>query len=397
MSLLRLALKNISGNSFRSGVVALCALLVAAFALFTTVLIRGAETSLRMVIDKLGADIIVVPEGNEAKIESALLMGTPAKFWMPEDTLNKIAAIPGVAAVSPQLYLATLKGASCCSVSDMFMIAYDPKTDFTIQPWLKVKSKDGLNLGEVVGGSHIFSNEPNQTFKVYGYPVTLKANLEPTGTGLDQSMFLTFDTARDIAMRSVTQAEEPLDIPSNSISSVMVKAKPGSNLIVISTQILQDIPGVTPIESANMFQSYRQQMTGLLRSILLIMGVTWCLSVVLIGLIFSMAANERRRELGVLRAIGATRQFVFRSLLTEASLLAFFGGASGIILASLVVFLFQKLIVVSLGIPFLLPSLVSLLLPIGGGLLLALFSVNLAALFPALRISQQDLAITMRE
>ena len=49
---------------------------------------------------------------------------------MPEDNLDKIAAIPGVEVVSPQLYLATLTGASCCSVSDMFMIAYDPASDF---------------------------------------------------------------------------------------------------------------------------------------------------------------------------------------------------------------------------------------------------------------------------
>ena len=139
MNLYRLAFKNISGNSFRSGVVALCALLVAAFALTTTLLMRGAESSLRLAIDRLGADIVVVPAGSEAKIESALLMGVPAKFWMPEDNVDKIAAIPGVEAVSPQLYLATLTGASCCSVPDMFMIAYDPETDFTIQPWLQKK------------------------------------------------------------------------------------------------------------------------------------------------------------------------------------------------------------------------------------------------------------------
>ena len=36
--------------------------------------------------------------------------------------------MPGVAAVSPQLFLSTLVDAPCCSVSDMFMIAYDPET-----------------------------------------------------------------------------------------------------------------------------------------------------------------------------------------------------------------------------------------------------------------------------
>ena len=397
MNLFQLAVKNISGNSFRSWVVALCALLVAAFALTTTLVMRGAESSLRLAIDRLGADIVVVPAGSESKIESALLMGVPAKFWMPEENVKKISEISGVEAVSPQLYLATLTGASCCSVPDMFIIAYDPGTDFTIQPWLEKKTGSGLHLGEVVAGTHIFATEGNQNIKVYGYLVTLKANLEPTGTGLDQSMFLTFDTAYDIARKSVTQAEKSLEIPPKSISAVMVKAAPGSDLYAISAQIMQDVPNVTPILSSNMFQSYRVQMTGLLKSILIIMGITWGLSIVLIGLVFSMAANERRKELGVLRAIGATRRFVFQSLLAEATLLAILGGTAGIILAGLVVFLFQKLISVSLGIPFLLPSAAVLSLQIGIGLLIALFSVNLAALFPAYRISRQDPAVAMRD
>ena len=397
MSAFQLALKNISGNTFRNGVVFLCALLLAAFALFTTLVMRGAETSLRLTIDRLGADIVVVPEGSEAKIESALLMGIPARFWMPQDNLKKLAAIDGVQVASPQLYLATLTGAECCSVSDMFMIAYDPGSDFTVQPWLKGGLGNGLRLGEVVGGSYISATEGEQNIKLYGYLVTLKENLEPTGTGLDQTMFLTFDTAYDIASKSQVQAESVLLIPPDSISAALIKVKPGSDPHDVAIRIMQNVPNVTPIESSNLFQSYRKQMTGLLKSILVILSVTWGLSVVLIGLVFSMAANERRKELGVLRALGATRRFVFQSLLAEASILALFGGATGLAVAGLAIFLFRNLIMVSLDIPFLLPSPGSLLLQTGAGLLLALFSVNLAALVPAFKISRQDPAIAMRE
>ncbi len=397
MSLLELAYKNISGNAFRSGVVALCAMLVALFALFTTLLMRGAETSLRLAIDRLGADIVVVPEGAEAKVESALLMGVPASVWMPQENLQKVAAVSGVQQASPQLYLATLTGASCCSVSDMFIIAYDPATDFTIQPWLSSKLGGGLRLGEVVGGDYIFATEGLQNLKVYGYLVTLKANLEPTGTGLDQSLFMTFDTARDIASKSAVQAEKPLVIQPDSISAALVRVEPGANLDRVAAAIMQQVPGVTPIESGDLFQSYRRQMTGLLRTILFIMGVTWVLSVLLVGLVFSMAANERRREMGVLRSLGATRRHIFISLLAESSLLALIGGGSGIALAALGIFLFRKLIMVSLDIPFLLPSAGSLVLQLGAGLLLALFTVNLAALFPAFKVSRQDPAIAMRE
>ena len=84
MNLYRLALKNIAGSAFRSWVVALCALLVAGLALGTTLIMRGAQNSLRLAIDRLGADIIVVPEGTVTQVETALL----------SRALHMLAALP---------------------------------------------------------------------------------------------------------------------------------------------------------------------------------------------------------------------------------------------------------------------------------------------------------------
>ncbi len=397
MNILQFAWKNVSGNTFRSWVVLVCAMLVAAFAISATLLLRGAATSLKLVSDRLGADIVVVPAGAEAKMEGALMMGVPAEFWMPKDRLAKIAAIPGVEMVSPQVYLSTLTGASCCSVSHMFMVAYDPQTDFTVKPWLKQELSSGLALGEVVGGAYLSATEGKQNIRVYGYLVTLKANIDATGTGLDQSMFFTLDTARDIARISRVQAEKPLTVPADQISAIMVKVKAGSDPHEIAVQIYRSIDGIVPIESSNLFQSSRKQMTSLTKVVAIMMGSTSVLAVVVIGLVFSMAANERRRELGVLRAIGATRRFIGQSLLAEAGILALCGGTVGIFLAVLGIYLFRRLIMISLGLPFLLPSLGSLVLQIGAGLLLALLSVFVAALFPAIKISRQDPAVAMRE
>ena len=132
---------------------------VAAFLLSTTLIIKGAEYSLDAGISRLGADILVVPSGAEQKVETALLMGKPTSVWMPQENLAKLAAIPGVEKVSPQIYLASLYGASCCAVSEMFMVVYDPQTDFAITPWLQRKLGRGLKLGEVIGGTYIFVPE----------------------------------------------------------------------------------------------------------------------------------------------------------------------------------------------------------------------------------------------
>ena len=397
MNLTRLALRNISGSAFRSWVVAICAFLVAGFAIAIMLILRGTENSLRLVNERLGADIIVVPVGASTEVETALLMGDPVEVWMPKGNLEKIAAVPGVATASPQLYLSTLSNASCCSVSSMFLVAYDPETDFTIEPWLENTIGRGLDLGEVVGGTYVFVPEGEQNIKIYGYFVTLKANIEPTGTGMDQSMFLTFETAQDIARLSSELAEKPLVIPQDSISSILVRLEPGTDPMVVSEEIMRQVSGVTPVTSPNMFQAYRQQMNGLLASVLMVLGITLVLSGLLIGLVFSMAANERRRELGVLRAMGATRNFVLRSLLLEASLLALEGGLAGISFATLVIFLFRDLIMRSFGFPFLLPDLGLFLVEVLVGLALAMACVTLAAMIPAYRISHLEPALAMRE
>jgi putative ABC transport system permease protein len=397
MDLYRLTLRNIAGNAFRSWVVALCALLISSLALATSLIMIGAESSLRLAIERLGADLIVVPEGAAPRVESALLMGHTTRVWMPSSTLERIAAMPGVEAVSPQIYLASLTNASCCSVSDMFLIVYDPKTDFVVKPWLEKTIGGELQLGEVIGGTNVFIPPDEQDIRLYGYHVKLKGNMEPTGTGLDQSLFLTMETAQEMARVSLTDAIQPLEIPKDSISAVMVKLEPDYNPYAAALEIMDRMRDVTPIVSPDMFQTYRSQLKGLLSGVLVVMVITLLFSELLIGLVFSMAANERRRELGVLRAMGATRGFVFQSLLAEAGLLALNGGLAGVVLTFLVIVLFRKLIIASLGIPFLLLPPPALLLLVVGGLCWSVLSVTLAALLPAYRISHQDPSSAMRE
>jgi putative ABC transport system permease protein len=299
--------------------------------------------------------------------------------------------------VSPQLYLSTLINASCCAVSDMFLVVYDPRTDFTIEPWLKETIGEGLKLGEVVGGHYVFVPEGEQNIQLYAYLLTLRANLEATGTALDQSMFLTLETARDMARISESMAIEPLVIPEGKISAVMVRVASGQNPDDVALEIMHQVPGVTPIVSSNLFQAYRQQMTSLRTTTTATMVITFALSLISLGLVFSLATNERRRELGMLRAMGATREFVLGSLLVEAGILALAGAATGIGLTVLITTLFHNLIVNTLNIPFLLPSLRDLQAPVAGGLVLALLCITVAALLPAYRISSMEPATAMRE
>jgi putative ABC transport system permease protein len=150
-------------------------------------------------------------------------------------------------------------------------------------------------------------------------------------------------------------------------------------------------------ESGDLFQSSRKHLESLLRSVVIMMAMIWPLAIVLIGMVYLMAANERRRELGNAAGARGDAEYVCNSLLAEASILAFCGATVGAFLAILAIYLFRRLIVMMVGVPFLLPSPGAIVVQTGVGLLLAMLSVLLAALFPALKISRQDPAIAMRE
>jgi len=397
MSFINLALKNIKGNLVRSMMAFICVLGISAFFISTMVVSSGTRASMQKGLQRLGADLLVVPYGAQTDIETALLMGKPSHIWMPQDYLDKISAMQGVASVSPQIYLQSLYQASCCSVSETFLVVYDPKTDFTVTPWLQQNLGRELAPGEVVGGADIFSPGNNGTIELYGTTLNLVGNLEPTGTGMDQTIFFANDTAQEIAASSVTKAVSPLVIPQGKISSILIKLKPGVDVRTVMAQVYLDLPDAVPVSTPQLFGTFRDQMLGLLGGVMVFIALAWVLSAILVGLVFSMSANERRRQMAVLRALGATRWYVLKSLIAECSLVAAVAAMVGSVIGFLGIFIFQSYFSGTLKLPFLFPSAVSLLALYLLSLALSLVTAAVATVYPAIKISQTEPAMGMRE
>jgi putative ABC transport system permease protein len=397
MGLLRLALRNISGNGFRSLVIVFSVASIAGLLVTTMLFINGVNRSLDAGLQRLGADVLVVPKGGDTQTDTALLMGKPTNLWISGDTENIVREVPGVQAAASQIYLSSLKEAACCTVSETFLVVYDPETDFTVTPWLQTKLGHPLQKGEVIGGYYIFVPAGKEYITLYGSNVTLTGNLEATGTGLDQTIFMSLETAREIASHSLTAAAAPLNVPDDKISAILVKAQPGADINKLAFEIYKKAPGIDTVASPNLFNTYRQQTTGLLWGFFAFSILLLIVAVLLISLIFSMSANERRREIAVLRAIGATRNYILRSIMTEAAALAFTGAFLGIIAATALLNLFKEFISGYLKMPFLFPGLSSVLLYLGIGIIVTLVTVTLAVLPPALRTNRQEAAAAMRE
>ncbi|MFN2227520.1 MAG: ABC transporter permease [Anaerolineae bacterium] len=397
MSLRHLVLRNILGSLFRSGAILLCAALVAGLGLASTLVVQGAEEGLRNNLSRMGADIVVIPWGTMSQdFSGAQLMGMITERWMPKAYMDRVALVPGVDVVSPQLYLSTLHDSPYSTMPEVYVVAYDPATDFTLKPWIVPRPPETLALGEAVVGALITPVEGN-SLDVHDYPLRIVARLEPTEGDIDQTIFVSFETAQALFIHVQAQPEPAFEIQPESVSSVMVNVKMGADPHEVAIRILEQVPGVVPIESTGFFQSQRGQMVGLLRAVFGLLAITWVLSMFFVGLVFSLAANERRRQIGVLRALGATAAFVFRSLLAEGAALAVGGGAVGIGLAVLIIGLFGPQIATLANIHVHLPPGPVLLAMSAGGLVLALLTVTPAVWLPARRISAEEPSLAMRE
>jgi len=398
VKLSRLVRQNIRGSLFRSGAIFLCAALVAGLSLSATLVTRGAEAGLRRNLSRMGADIIVIPWGTMSQdFDSAHLAGMMTDRWMPRAYMERIAAVQGVEVVSPQLYLATVTDSPFCALPEIYLVAYDPATDFVLDPWLERDPIGNLRLGEAIGGAAISAPDGDQNIQIFGYTLKLVRTLEETGGDVDQVLFVSFDTAQAILAEVQSHPKPAFEIAPESISTAMIKVRLGNDPHDVAVRILEQVPSVIPIESTGFFQTQRSQMVGLLRIVLILAVLTWVLTVLFMSLVFSLAANERRREIGMLRALGATQTLVLKTLLLEGAFLALSGGAAGIGLAVLAAGLFQEQIARLLNIQIALPSLLLLLGLTAAGLALALVSVTVAAWIPAVRLSRQEPALTMRE
>lgn len=398
MQPLGLAWKNVLGNRFRSLAVCVCAALVASLVLAATFVVRGAEESLRANLQRLGADILVLPWGTMTeKIGGVRLMSAAIDGWMPRTYVNRIAALDGVAEVSPQLYLGSIKNSAYSAQPEMFVVAYDPATDFALEPWLQGKEVGDLGPGQALVGAHIAPPDGGNEIPLYGHHLQVVNRLQPTATSIDHTVFVSFETAEQMIAWSMGQAKGALNLMPGSISAIMVNVALDRDPHQIAVDILERVPGVVPLETPDLFQTERRQMAGVLRTIVGLLGVIWALTVAFLTLVFSVAANERRWDMGVLRALGFTRALVLKVLLMEGAMLALAGGSVGVLLSVLGFSAFGGELAQVARLPIHSPSPMGLVSLSLGGQTTALISVTLAAFVPAWRISHEEVALSMRE
>ncbi len=382
LNIFSIAFKNIRRKFLRS-ILLLLAVTVVTGTLFSAGLFMSSmQNALKIGTYRLGADVLVVPEKHVAEARSALLAGEPTSFYMDREVLDKVRNVEGVRDASPQLFIKP-SSFTCCYSVDVFLIAFDPRTDFTVVPWLEKNLKKPLADDQIITGREV-PVITGDSLPFFGTRFTVAGTMEPTGMKFfDQAVFMTMNGAYKMAEDSKTKSMQPLDVDRNKISAVLVQVDEGFSPERAAIKIEHAVSGVKAIASDEVISIVRKQLGGLLKGILAISAVLWIVALLLMGFAFSMIVNERQREIGLLRAMGARKRQVFLLIITEAVLISTAGGVLGLLTGSLLLISFKGILLHSLKLPYLLPPAALLVELVSGAVLFAILTGLLSSFLPA--------------
>ncbi|HUI68209.1 MAG TPA: FtsX-like permease family protein [Nitrospirota bacterium] len=385
MNIPYVALKNLKRKITRTWLLFAIVAVVSCTLFSATLFLKSINNALRIGTYRLGADILVVPESAESKAKSALLSGEPTNFLMDRSILDRVRAIDGVKRATAQLFIKPTSF-TCCFNVDVFLVAFDPQTDFTVKPWLEKNLNRKLGLDEIITGRAV-PVIVGDKIPFFGTTFTVAGTMEATGMDFfDRAVFMSLDSAYKMAEDSKARAIQPLEISRNQISTVLVQVRDDMTPDRVAIRIEHDISGVKALVSDTIISTVRKQLAGLIKAILLISIILWFIVLLIMAFAFYMIVNERRREIGLLRAMGANKGHIAAIILNEATLLSAAGGAAGIILGYGLLVSFKNLLLHYLRLPYLFPNTGDLIFLTAGALLFSIVTGLIAALLPSLSV-----------
>ena len=309
---------------------------MAALATKLSVLVEGGSTYFR--------DKVVVTDAANTPFSQATLTLPPLTI----DIVQQIEQVPGVAVAVPRVLLPmNPDGPGNAFQIPAYIVGYTAGADRGHETFpLRIAKGRATAVGDeghqvVFLGADLareFDKRPGDTFQIRGI------EFEVVGVGEPRLMF--FDSSAVIPLaeaQAMLSREAPIvagrGLDAGQLTSmVMVYPEDGVDTGLLAQRIKQKIPKVragTSTDYDDEFGSTLAIFNTIILSVALISVVVGGLSVINT---MTISVAERTREIGIKRAIGASRSRIMRELLSEAAIIGLIGGLLG--LASGAVFVY---------------------------------------------------------
>ncbi len=394
-----ISVKNIKKKPFRTmGLALLVAVL--SFSLFIgAFVILSLQRGLESYRARLGADIVVVPSSalSHGMVDDILLQGITGNYYMSAKVCEKVCATEGIETVSKQFFLTSAK-ASCCSAK-VQIIGFDPETDFSILPWIGENYTGTMEDGDVVVGSNLNLSE-DRLIRFYGQEYRVVAQLEETGTGLDSTVYTNMNTIREMAKNAARLLETSpfrgVNIDT-AASAIMIKVADGYDINDVMDDINIHISKVQATSAKSMVLGIVSGLGQISKFIGFLVAAIWILAVIILLIVFATVLQERRKEFGVLRIVGASCGMLTRMMCTEAVIVSLAGALIGLLLSAIMFYPLMDSIRNALDLPFLKPNQILLVLLFLGSFCVSVLMGGLVSAVIARKITRNETALIIRE
>ena len=358
---------------------------IAAASLFTLLSLReGYEAGMRSELESMGAQVVAVAKGCPYEAIAVIMIGGQVPATLPAEVVEEIRAIPNVAVASPNVY-----GAFEYLGLSHPLIGITPD-ELKLKPWWKIRGRLPESYGEILLGSEeaaAFAANSAE-FSGIGDSITVMAVgreaslivvgvLENTGSKDDYSVFTTLETAQKL-----------LNLEGRVVSVNLRVHEIGAIPETIESLVrIPDVQAVTVAQVMGTIRNLVQAGENVLFMVMLMALVIGGLGTMNTML---MAIFERTREIGLMKAVGASDRHIFSLFIAEGLAICLAGGLFGAAAGSLVTLagggLLKYFVPVMpsqpVGVLSWDAATVAVLLPVALG--------ALAAFYPALRAARLD-------
>lgn len=391
----RFGIRNIRKRPYRSFCLMLAAV-IGSYALFVGLALKASlNNGIKRMQERMGADLMIVPESSEIEARNILLTGEPEFFYMDVAVATAAAEIEGVECATSQFYFTSLSS-DCCSTR-VQLIAFDPDTDFVINPWIDERVTTDVAGGSVIIGSEV-TPLSNGKVKFYGSEYSVAGKLGETATGLDHSVFMTRDTMHEILNDARDKGYQFLNPEDDGawVSTVLLRVSDDADITAVEKEIYNRAGGIKFIETDKLISDVAVKLGSVENIINVTLTVLLVFSFLTMILFFSVIFHERKKEFAVLRILGTSSRRICFFSLTEGITIGAAGGIIGLVLGILTVFPFNHYIENSLDVPYLMPSVAAVILYGMIGVLVTTLFGSLSSFLSTLSLAHAETYYTMR-
>ena len=315
--MIRLAFRNLFQNKIRLvisvGGVALALLLIFSLdAIFT-----GVERQVTAYIEHSGADIWV----SQADVRNMHM----ASSSLPDSVARKVKYIPGVASVSPILYL-TNNVVAGDERNLAYIIGLPENAEFG-GPWSISSGQSLPGEGETI----LNRNIAEKSGVVLGDEVEILGK-EFKVTGFSEG---TASLVNSVAFISIDDFEE-MRGSYDTVSFLLVKVSEGESPKVVADRIEAQVSDVTAQTRDDFATQERQVIKDMSTDVITIMNlIGFLIGLAVMALTVYTSTLSRRPEYGMLKALGARNSDLYLTVLAQAILSVILGFLFGLVLTLL--------------------------------------------------------------